>query len=1090
MPLIISNSEIDPMVSFDSQLRDILQSGKPEEFILIAPTNRKIRQLKREFLDFVPNNISTSFNVFTLELLFKKIYSIVSTQKYLIDGELQSVFFEESIMSIAKHNGLKFFRLRPDGKMPRGTFEKVSRMISEFKENFIFPEDLESDRGSIAEYEIEKVNDIINIYREYNNLLGDKFIDTGSIYQEVNNKFTVPFHNDIFKSAFRNVKDVFIYGFSEFSRPEIRFINTLFDLENVNVSIWYDYNQQNHHLFGHLSDSIDSFKNNIKIKSILENETENKFSDFIAGNLFKYNNTVKKQDFSEKINLFAAKDRLEEVEFICKQIRNIIKTNPDIDLTRICIATYSTEKYTNLFRELFDRFQIPVNITDRFKLSSSALISSFIAFLEIPHNNFRRKDIFRALLSPYLKFIKPDGKEIDTFNLFNISNFLKIKFGEDLWINKIERRLAFLNGLLNGGETQDEIKIKNEIRKLELAKEDILFLKSFFTVFSSKLLPREFENEILKLIKKLGISFNILNIHSNIFEKELIEKDTRALSKFLDLLSEMKTIYDFRGLNNVKNSFSSYLENLRIIISGSLYNIKQQYGKGIFVTAAEETRGLDFDIMFLAGLIEGDFPISFKPEIFKPEIRRKTEEQNLMENRYLFYQIITNFSKSLFLSYPKYQNDVELIPSTFLKSLKEIIICNENPDELLVNKIYSRIDLQRFLGKSFKNSGDILSPFDEFQSEYNSILKGIKIEKSREKEHSVVEYEGIIPNQLSEIEIGNLQNYKNKEYSISELEDYGKCPMKYFLGRILNLEVFEEEDDDITAMELGSILHEALFEFYHDNKVNKHELNFPLNDIDLTIAIQKLKDIAINKIEELNITNPFFQLDFEKIIGDGLKRKGILQSFLEYENGEEKSDKLAGRIFKPKYFEVSFGKHTGSKKHSDADLSSSSCIELDGINMRGKIDRIDILEENDHFYFMIYDYKTGKSPDLNEIFDGTSLQLPIYILALEKLFLETLKNPYEATGGIYYLLQTQIDLKPGIVIKDFMQSKSHSLKDEKTFREILNISKEFLKKYVGEITGGKFGLPLKDRNLEKICKYCDYKTVCRVQSVKVLDFDE
>ena len=62
-------------------------------------------------------------------------------------------------------------------------------------------------------------------------------------------------------------------------------------------------------------------------------------------------------------------------------------------------------------------------------------------------------------------------------------------------------------------------------------------------------------------------------------------------------------------------------------------------------------------------------------------------------------------------------------------------------------------------------------------------------------------------------------------------------------------------------------------------------------------------------------------------------------------------------------------------------------MEKDGIEISGKIDRIDISEVNGKKVGIIIDYKYGQTEfKLTDLEDGLDLQLPIYILALKDAF--------------------------------------------------------------------------------------------------------
>jgi ATP-dependent helicase/DNAse subunit B len=77
-------------------------------------------------------------------------------------------------------------------------------------------------------------------------------------------------------------------------------------------------------------------------------------------------------------------------------------------------------------------------------------------------------------------------------------------------------------------------------------------------------------------------------------------------------------------------------------------------------------------------------------------------------------------------------------------------------------------------------------------------------------------------------------------------------------------------------------------------------------------------------------------------------------------------------------------------------------ISLEGIKIKGKIDRIDLIFL-DKIYFIVYDYKSSNTfPSTNDIKNYKSFQLPIYLFAAQ----EILKNEFEIEaeiGGAFYV---------------------------------------------------------------------------------------
>jgi ATP-dependent helicase/nuclease subunit B len=1061
-----------------------ISSALTKNDLLITPTNRSVKELK--YLHIEKNGINLANNIFTLETLIRKIFSSMKINYFEIKQDIQSVLIENAIIKLSKEKKLLFFTPRKDGKLQKGVFEKILKVIMEFKEIGLYVSNLEKDLNLIDKKEINKVLDIIHIYKEYEILLHNRFIDKGEIFKIVNDKFIFPLAEDYFRDIFHSIKSVYILGFSEFSQPEIKFLSALSGIKELKIHFIFDYNSANLYLFGIMKQNVDNFYDLNFKEIILSTNNKNELQKHLSENLFVRNKGKNKLDYTETVTIFSTKDKLKEVEHITKIIKDIILNNPSQNLSKICVATNQTDNYTDLFREYFDKYGLPVNITDRYNLDQSHLISAFVSFLHIPVNNYRKKEIFRALLSPYMVFIKPNKRRVNTNLLFEIANDLKISYGKNNWIEKIDYRIKFLENKKN---TDDDLSIvKEEIKKLYTAKTDFEFIVSLLEPLNQKHTPLEYEKLIIDLIRKLKISEQILFIEKNNYSNIFIEKDFRALNSFIATVKNISTLYGLKTTKDKSFSLKEYLGDLKIAISNTRYNIKQKNEYGILITAAEETRGLEFDYMFLAGVIDGEFPPLYRPEIFKPEIRRKSEERHYLESRYLFYQTVTNFKKKLFISYPEYNNDSELLPSSFLTALEDVIIVNKDISSITNNKIFSRIELQAFLGKLIKNNADsqfIDSNCNNYIDDINKLKHKAKIEESRTKTHNFLEYEGII-NSISDGYKKNLEKYLEKYFSISELEEYGECPMSYFFNRVIKIKAIQDLDDTITAIEFGSLLHDTLFEFFTVWKSQNNNSSFysqKTKNNPSTIENQ-LITIAKEKANEKNITNPFFHIDFLKVVRKNNK-KGILGNFITYEL-HKKNKNLENINFEPEFFEVSFGKEI-KKDTSDSELSTNTPITLGNVLMRGQVDRVDLFNDGENTNFVIFDYKTGKThPTSTQIKEGTSLQLPIYVACIQKLLNDKLDVSASPIAAAYYILGNTINMTIPLHDSNYIKGGKNRIE----FKDIVDKSVEYINKYVVDISNGVFGYRKSKKQDEAVCQYCNYKTICRVNCIKVFETDK
>jgi ATP-dependent helicase/nuclease subunit B len=316
------------------------------------------------------------------------------------------------------------------------------------------------------------------------------------------------------------------------------------------------------------------------------------------------------------------------------------------------------------------------------------------------------------------------------------------------------------------------------------------------------------------------------------------------------------------------------------------------------------------------------------------------------------------------------------------------------------------------------------------------------------------------------------QNLRSRQYSISQLENYGKCPFKYFIERILNIKVIEEPTEDIEPIEMGRILHAILFEFYVEMRKKKIQL-INCSDNEFEIAKRTIIQIAEKKLEKSFFKSPITFHDREKIIGiNGIFENSILYRFLLFERNNSEPNYI------PKYFEVGFGKLNDEK--SDESLSTSEPLLIDGIKLRGKIDRIEINDEEKKFN--VVDYKlNGKKPSGPEFKAGVSLQLPLYLYATADLLEKKYGEKFSPNEMFIYSLKYK---------NDEFGKKLINPKIYKNVDEVISDTLSHIKNYVDAISNGEFTLSPHDKRKSIVCKNCSFNLACRIDEVKELNVME
>lgn len=315
----------------------------------------------------------------------------------------------------------------------------------------------------------------------------------------------------------------------------------------------------------------------------------------------------------------------------------------------------------------------------------------------------------------------------------------------------------------------------------------------------------------------------------------------------------------------------------------------------------------------------------------------------------------------------------------------------------------------------------------------------------------------------------SLEVYNFNTISASTLEHYFTCPFYCFLNDFLKIR--PRLNSEVLALDVGNILHQIVYLYYKYNKQVGNKLNFIIENVNNCIS--KEERLIVNQNSPIIV-----QLikECERIL-DGL-------DYID-----------ANCLFTPTYFEYPF--------------KESSSLNLGSINLIGKIDRVDVLNNGSKNQFRIIDYKTGNAnASIGELYFGKKLQLFLYNLAMEQAlkmqgvgsFYLPLHNKYEKAEKFNYSLQGFF-VKDNEIIKALDKTlvagnksdivnvslypngnpyASDKILDAETFAQLKLYAKQISNKAVEEIkTGNIAPSPYKDA-----CKYCPYVQVCLKNSNK------
>ena len=1036
----------------DHEIRTRLEDDRADTFLHIVPTDHARRKWCCEYLKSTPNRAVASLHIYTLgEFVRRFFYSGLNRERRYTGVGIQTVWTHQ----IMEEEQFPFLKPQPEIRVPQGTAKQLREAVNQLKRQGVDWQHLQEDSDDVDIS--SKLADLIKFYKAYEARLGKQWVDRADIHRATAEELSgSPDRAErLMKIVFPNVDLVIVSGLNALFPHDFEILTGIANLPSINVGIILDLDEENESLFGHVKADYDQFLS-CGFEAYSEERETPEAAPIGSG-------------FKATRNLYFA--------------QNLFRTDQGASSSIDKLAL--TDKISLLFpQNRVQEVEEIAKLIKRLTLNQSSPALNQICI------TFNKLDTYAPLI-----------REI--FPLHGIPYTLE--WGESLEKSTVIMSIFALLELLQGGASPQTREKVSRSPYFEIDNQDV---EIDDCGLNAELSPEAFRDSFDQLMDTLKLRQQVLKGGGQSRTRAAAHK-MNAYREFRRLIDELVESLIMDHGAEMLYSFENYVRQLRLMTSESVYQWGNTYDNGVCILPLDQTRDLSFDIVILGGLVDGELPEVPRSDTFLPPEQRSTELDRLHEDRFLFYQVLGLYRKQLYLLSPQYDSDVKLVESSFINELQRVAEINT----------YTADDRTLFSMENFlKNYGVHVSEQSEAERLEEPavpptmlptlplIAHNVRVEKSRtgtqESTQKLLEYEGqLVPNLLSQSSHRALEQRRERTYSVSQLETYGECPFRYFSGQVLNLNQPEKEGTELVGKEKGSLAHDILFEFYNCRRDEP-----PISECQETEKFEKvvenLQQIAQrhldNKANELSLKGAdklFWDIEVERFIGVA-GRTGVLPAFLEKER--ERNLEV-----QPRYFEVGFGLGDRSKS-TDSCLGSREPIVIEGISLSGKIDRVEL----GNGVFVVGDYKTGRNtPKLNDILEGRSLQLPLYVAVVEQLLrqqsssiqgLEADPESVQGVGGIYYVLQEESGAELGIGDRDYngrafqVSSRSGQLlpnarfqvegtqtdSDSDVIEAIVDVAIEHANQYVHSIAAGDFQLTSHDKT--KVCRYCSFKRICRV----------
>lgn len=843
-----------------------------------------------------------------------------------------------------------------------GYIHEIKSAISEFKQYGLSVERV----GELAEFSKSrgtlyyKLKDLKTLYQAFDTYVAERFITTEDTLALLSRA--------VHESKIMKNSVVIFDGFTGFTPIQYRLIAELMELSRmVIVSVTLGEGENPYRIMGEQELFYLSKKTVRDLQKWAQKRNVRQAEDVYLGKgglprfresrelahlekqLFRY--PLKPYEESQKdsipaIQIREAMSPAGEVRGACILIKKLV-LEQNYSYRDIAVVTGELETYGDFFEREAATYDIPVFI-DR---TRGILLNPFLEYirsaLRIVLQNFSYESVFHYLRSGLADFTMEETDLLENYILATGIKGRK-KWGELFTrnateqINELRARLyGQMTPLLQKQETASGyVKALYEFIVAGRIQEKLLTFEEQFRADREEERAKEYA-QIYRLVMEL------LNQIEG-----LLREEAMTLQEFADILDsgfaeiEVGTIPGGVDRVIVGDMERTRLNQVKVLLFLGVNdgNIPRNANKGGIIS--------DIDREFLK-----DSDIELAP----------TPRQQMFTQRLYLYMNMTKPSERLYLSYARISSDGKTLrPSYLIDTVKDLFPCAYQGNlmegkESVTERIMGKKDALPYVAEELREraqgraGGMTDEEFFSLCRIYweDSAFRG-QMEKLLQAAYEHYEHKSLGA-MIARMVYGTVL-----ENSVSRLERYAACAYAHFLQYGLNLkerEVFQLENTD-----LGNIYHEVLEVFSHCLKEHGYTwLDFPKEEGEQLLR-EALENCSMQYGETILYSSARYQYMIERMYR-------ILKRTIWALKEQLKSGK-----FLPEAFEMSFS------RVENLDAVNITLSEEEKMKLRGRIDRLDTCEDEDHVYVKVIDYKSGnKKFDLAAVYYGLQLQLIVYM---------------------------------------------------------------------------------------------------------------
>lgn len=957
--------------------QEVIKQSKIEQttnFLVIVPEQFTL-QTQKDIVTMHPEHGVMNVDILSFLRFAYRIFDEVGGNDFPVLEDTGKSMVLRKVVSEQRKNLILFGK---NVKKP-GFVSELKSLLSEFYQYNIQAEDFMkmqeiSDKKPVLK---AKLKDLLTIYEGFRNFMKERYITAEEVLSVLDAV--------IDQSEWLRGSVICLDGFTGFTPLQYRLLAKMMKYaKKVMITVTIDPrekakdNNQEHQLFGLSMKTIHKLTKiaeeaGIQVEEPIYGEIKSGYgvpyrfinSPALASlehNLFRYPYKVY-DGMQEDITIHATRDANSEIDFVAREIGRLVREE-GYRYSDIAVVSGDIEEYGRIVKRSFNISKIPCFIDYKKDILNNPFVELLRAAIVIVSEDFSYEGVFRFLKTGLSGFEKDD---IDLLENYVLATGIR---GVKRWKEEFTR----------GYRTRETIDLGriNEIR--EKFVEDILPLYEVLKDKEKTLM------DFTTALYELGVRLNIEQ-KLEAYRQMFLESELPLIAKeFEQVYRIIMELYDQMVL--LLGEEHCTLKEFGEILDTGLVEVKVGLippgVDEVVIGDTERTRLKDIRVLFFLGVNEGIVPKVIGSGGILSDVEREllisnnielapTKRQQAYQEQFYIYLNMTKPKDRLYISYHKLNNEGKSVnPSFLIGKMKQLF-----PNIKMIDEDENSEDVEHILrddGLDYLAEGlrgyHQKAPSDlwkELYLYYNSEGDKNYILTKMVNGAFYINKENGISKEAARLLYGS-----DLKGSVTRLERYASCAFAHFMSYGLSLE--ERQEYKLAIPDIGNIFHNAIDHF--SKRLDSGEYNWH------TIPDEVREDWAIQSVV-------YAVEEYENSFLRSSKRNEYLIKRMERITVRTLwalCNQIKQGAFEPAGYEMAF-------RH----------IPDQALTLQGRIDRLDLYEEEDKVYVRVIDYKSGNTSfDIGSVYYGLQQQLSVYLSAAMGYLQERFQEKKIIPSGIFY----------------------------------------------------------------------------------------